>query len=641
LKRVELADKLQGLDYIYTINGWLKSINNPNMGVIANDPGSDDPTTNQFGRDVFAMSLDYYSGDYTRTGKNIVSSPLTAAESQYGGNIYAQRWNTNKKDINNDNNPTAEHYMYKYEYTNENWLGRATYGKYNTSFNAQNDYKVYGASSTELISYDANGNIIKMSQNGYSAQGLPMDKLTYNYIPGKNQLAYITDVAVSPEKYNNDISNQSSSPVNYSYDATGRMTINSQDGHYFTYDVYGNVTKVSSATDILAEYFYDDKGFRICKIDRRNTALPDKITWYVRDINGNILSTYSEDENVAGSLARSEVYLYGSSRLGTAQVVSGATTKYLYELSDHLGNIRAVVTADGSDQNDLPDLAGISSYYPFGMPMESTEHNYVSALLNGSYRFGYQGQFAEKDPETGYNQFEARLYDSRIGRWMIPDPLKVNWSFYLGMGNNPVNFIDPDGMKELPKNFIGPPNIDDWYAPDRWANNDLFKFASTIFFESTASSAYIDEFWFKLSLRVFLANNPNRPDADMFLTFDEATLWSNIGQGRPLFVDARKINLKPLKVPDVINAKYHNSGFYDFFDDLKGDYNTGRVYGNLKITLLDPYEGKVRLGLKGNLLDIHDFRPGPAKVIDDLMYKGEANDYNIYCIPCTSKVPVK
>ena len=62
-----------------------------------------------------------------------------------------------------------------------------------------------------------------------------------------------------------------------------------------------------------------------------------------------------------------------------------------------------------------------------------------------SYRFGYQGQFAEKDFETGYNQFEARLYDARIGRWMIPDPAGQFHSPYLGMGNNPVRYVDPDG----------------------------------------------------------------------------------------------------------------------------------------------------------------------------------------------------
>jgi RHS repeat-associated protein len=36
------------------------------------------------------------------------------------------------------------------------------------------------------------------------------------------------------------------------------------------------------------------------------------------------------------------------------------------------------------------------------------------------YRYGYQGQFAEKDEETGWSSFELRMFDAIIGRWLIP-----------------------------------------------------------------------------------------------------------------------------------------------------------------------------------------------------------------------------
>jgi RHS repeat-associated protein/uncharacterized delta-60 repeat protein len=67
------------------------------------------------------------------------------------------------------------------------------------------------------------------------------------------------------------------------------------------------------------------------------------------------------------------------------------------------------------------------------------------------YRFGYQGQFAEKDEETGWSHFELREYDAVIGRWMVPDPFGQYWSPYMAMGNNPVNLIDPDGGQTDPK----------------------------------------------------------------------------------------------------------------------------------------------------------------------------------------------
>ncbi|MBK8806558.1 MAG: hypothetical protein IPO21_07910 [Bacteroidales bacterium] len=65
--------------------------------------------------------------------------------------------------------------------------------------------------------------------------------------------------------------------------------------------------------------------------------------------------------------------------------------------------------------------------------------------IGTTYRFGYQGQFAEYDFETDYNHFEARLYNPRIGRWMTTDPAGQYWSPYLAMGNNWMNRFDPDG----------------------------------------------------------------------------------------------------------------------------------------------------------------------------------------------------
>ncbi|SRX52253.1 hypothetical protein AEQU1_00116 [Aequorivita sp. CIP111184] len=65
--------------------------------------------------------------------------------------------------------------------------------------------------------------------------------------------------------------------------------------------------------------------------------------------------------------------------------------------------------------------------------------------VEGQYRYGYQGEFAETDPETGMPAFELRLWDSRIGRWLTTDPYGQHFSPYMGMGNNPISTVDPDG----------------------------------------------------------------------------------------------------------------------------------------------------------------------------------------------------
>ncbi|GAA0189787.1 hypothetical protein GCM10009122_50540 [Fulvivirga kasyanovii] len=60
LKRIELGGDLQGIDFVYNINGWLKQINHPELGS-GKDPGGDG--TNGFGQDAFGMILNYYESN--------------------------------------------------------------------------------------------------------------------------------------------------------------------------------------------------------------------------------------------------------------------------------------------------------------------------------------------------------------------------------------------------------------------------------------------------------------------------------------------------------------------------------------------------------------------------------------------------
>jgi len=118
-----------------------------------------------------------------------------------------------------------------------------------------------------------------------------------------------------------------------------------------------------------------------------------------------------------------------------------------YELSDHLSNVRVVL-------NEAGEREAYSDYYPYGLVMSPSE------VAPDNYRYGYQGQFAEKDEETGWNTFELRMYDPVIGRWLGPDPYRQFYSAYVGMGNNPVSGVDPDGGKvnpifDMDGNYLG------------------------------------------------------------------------------------------------------------------------------------------------------------------------------------------
>jgi len=49
------------------------------------------------------------------------------------------------------------------------------------------------------------------------------------------------------------------------------------------------------------------------------------------------------------------------------------------------------------------------------------------------------------DDDLGWNDFELRSYDPQIGRFLQNDPYDQFASGYVGMGNDPVNNVDPSG----------------------------------------------------------------------------------------------------------------------------------------------------------------------------------------------------
>jgi RHS repeat-associated protein len=119
-----------------------------------------------------------------------------------------------------------------------------------------------------------------------------------------------------------------------------------------------------------------------------------------------------------------------------------------YELTDHLGNVCAVVTGrlldgNGGGTPKQAELVSAQGYEPFGSLLPG--RNYSS----GSYRYLFQGQ--EHDDEiygatsTSYTA-EYWQYDPRVvRRWNI-DPVVKPWeSSYLAFAGNPVMMVDPNG----------------------------------------------------------------------------------------------------------------------------------------------------------------------------------------------------
>jgi len=116
------------------------------------------------------------------------------------------------------------------------------------------------------------------------------------------------------------------------------------------------------------------------------------------------------------------------------------TTGYLYAWVSNESENTKVWFDDLTITHRQSIVTQATDYGPWGDVVREQKSNTFD-----NYRYGYQGQFAEKDEETGWSAFELRMYDPVIGRFTTIDPEGQFSSPYIGMGNNPINGVDPNG----------------------------------------------------------------------------------------------------------------------------------------------------------------------------------------------------
>ena len=448
-------NQVQGLDYAYTLQGWLKAVNGSTLDSV-NDMGHDgDPAVQSrkyIAKDAYGFSLHYFNSDYFPINGSALDTGLQSKlgasyKGLYNGNISSMAVN-----IGILNAPKL--YNYRYDQLNRltgmDMLNGTNNGinLWTSGLTPSNDYK-------EKASYDPNGNILTYIRHGYGATPA-MDSMTYHYQDTTNKLRYITD-GVPSGNYPNDLDDQSAD--NYTYDAAGNLTEDQQAGITtpMSWSVYGKLLTIPSKS---VSYQYDATGNRIGK------TVGSTNTWYVRDAQGNILTTYSGEH-----MTMQERDLYGSSRLGTITnpALLSTTPQYLdhlgsgslftftrgqklFELTNHLGNVLATVSDKkfGTAVTGIPsqiayytaDVKSAQDYYPGGMQMPGRTFNPFG------YRYGFNGQMKSSEINSDGNNYTAQFweYDSRIGRRWNLDPKPIyGISEYPAFNNTPVWLSDPLG----------------------------------------------------------------------------------------------------------------------------------------------------------------------------------------------------
>ena len=131
-------------------------------------------------------------------------------------------------------------------------------------------------------------------------------------------------------------------------------------------------------------------------------------------------------------------------QLAFAQPIQPQQTGYIYIWVSNETQGSKVWFDDVKVTHTYSRVTQASDYYAFGSVMR--EQKSPDDLV---YRYGYQGKYAEKDEETGWGHFKVREYDDIIGRWTAMDPKRQFSSGYVGMGNNPVSKVDPDGAYSI------------------------------------------------------------------------------------------------------------------------------------------------------------------------------------------------
>jgi RHS repeat-associated protein len=385
------ATYLQELDYTYNIRGWLRKINDP---------------SNLNTDELFALDLGYCDRSISPISQWFIDT--LGYEDQYNGNILSMSWIL----------AGDRHRFYGYQYDDINQLKKGTY------MNSPTDVGDYSLSD---ITYDRNGNIMSVNRNGFTDPGYEeIDDLEYTYYG--NKLIAVDDNSGVGEGNDFDDSGSIYSTTlvdEYIYDANGNLTHDANKGIDISYNHLNLPTIVDFGDGNRIEWIYDAGGNKL----RKSVYESDVLTSSREYVGGfeyyRIQATFFV------------LFLdFVATEVGKAKPDAG-NFDYIYNLKDHLGNVRLSFHDDGTGTAEVLQQ---DHYYPFGMRLAGLSEN-----AGDDNKYLYNGKELVEDHNLNWYHYGARYYDPQLGRWHVVDPADEFHSPYCYVGNMPTIATDPDG----------------------------------------------------------------------------------------------------------------------------------------------------------------------------------------------------
>lgn len=364
---------------------------------------------------------------------NVFSMQLTYTGSSYNGNITKMEWT---------NGTSCFVKIYNYTYDKLNRLTGSAYSEIDHGVNLPGSVNKYSTAHT----YDLNGNIKTTTRYGLVNDGAPLvgkiDEMTYVYgnSGNSNRLWAVSDAIanVSGRGDFNESGSEGLSTQEFIYDNNGNLTWDYNRSFKVSYNFLNLPYTINQedGTPIFRN-MYSATGTKL----RQKKSMGETET---RDYIGPFVYKDGVLEYIITNNGRA-VFLPGG------QLFS----YYEFHLKDHLGNVRTVIKKNGTTAEVLQK----NDYYPFGMVMgESNTELYSNKYLyNGKEVINAVNSTSNID--MSWYDYGARFYDPQIGRWHSVDPLAEvsrRWSPYTYCYNNPIRFIDPDGMLAIDDDIDSP-----------------------------------------------------------------------------------------------------------------------------------------------------------------------------------------